>query len=466
VPADQAPTVEPSPLSEAEQEELRRLRLTETERRRQRTDQWFPPTAQLPNPDHVADLVAGLEAAAAQATGTPHRPLDLIPHLLEQLPPQRAERLVSAAGACRDALRAMAGAGISSWASPLLARLIFGMARADFDALLPAAAEVGRAADALHGAAYRMVLVGPPPPDAVERLAAYIGYLENGGNPRRFPAAPQQRAAGTVLRQLGLNGAARADIGALRQAMTFLQLTASTRDVVELCGRLRVPEPKTTPAAVARRLRELQRVDHAARAVEALRREVLFIHPSSPIPVPNMDAVTAVTAAVLLAAETVPRNRAALAAMADALTAPPGTHAAPEVAELATAVRTGNLAAVENALDRLTDAGRELADQLRLVELEDRLDAPAEQPADANPTDGADTSTEAEVAPSPAEPITSTGAPVDELDEVRAAAVAAAVTAMPRQRSSPTDPADARASPSEPAQTTASERLAVQAAGS
>src|SRR5581483_10762373 len=324
---------EPLPLSEEEQRELRMLLLTETGQRRERLRQWFPPPELVPSPHRLAALGAAPPRVPDGSTG-----VELVPHLLSRLEPDRAARLVAAARGCRDALRALAGKGVVSWAWPLLERLCFGGERAAFDSLLRCSSAVVSTAGSLEGPAYRMIVVGVPP-DAADRLAAHIEHLESGGSTRRFFVSDRQRAVSSLLRQLGLEGMDVGDVRALREALAAMELAGLMRRVAALCDELGIPEPTRTPAGVRRRHDELERLGEDARAVGTLRHEVLFIHPTSPIAVPDLAVAEAVASSVVAAAEALPRARAELAGIADALLGPPGSPTAPEAADLAATLR-------------------------------------------------------------------------------------------------------------------------------
>lgn len=370
----------PLPLSEDEQRELRALLLTQTPGRRARIGQQFPDDSAIPNANRIAALSLAVSGPAEEVRDS----IELVPQLLNELSPTRFTEITAIARSCREALRALDSVGIAGWSRPLIQRVLFGPAGTEFAELLASAENVASAAEALSGAGYRMGLVGPPPPDAVERLSTYIDYLESHGRARRYFAPIEQRAVAPLLRQLGLDRAAGQDVETLRQALVFLRLTQNMRQVAAHCERLQVPTPKLVPAAVERRQRELERVDRAIRAVAALRHEILFIHPSSPIAVPDLDTAEQAYDAIIRAAEALPPARAELAELAEQLdeSVPPDDRA-PEVADLVAAVRNGRLADFRAAVDRLSSARHEQADQLRHDELLARLRKGAPRLAEA-----------------------------------------------------------------------------------
>ena len=370
----------PIPLSDLEQRELRTLLLTENPERRARIEQPLPAPDVLPESDRVADLCRAMRGDNAPAQDV----LELLPQLLAELSPERFDTMVSTAQGCSTALRNLDAGGISSWARPLLERVLFGAERAELATLLLRAAEVAGAADALSGSAYRMAVVGPPDPDAAQRLRDYLSFLDSGGVARRVLPGAEQRAVIPVLHQLGLDRAALGDVEMLCGALGFLELVISMREVAAACRRLGVPEPKLTAASVARRRRELDRVEEAARAAEAFRREVLFIHPNSPIAVPDAATATMVSAAIVSAVDRREQAAVELEELADELAAStPGCAGVPEVAEVLAALRRGHLPNYRLALERLSAARLQEADQLRQDELLAQLRDGAPELADA-----------------------------------------------------------------------------------
>jgi hypothetical protein len=370
----------PIPLSDLEQRELGTLLLTETPDRLARLEQKLPAADSLPDPERVAALCRAIRGDTAPARDA----LELLPELLGELSPAHFATMVATAVGCSKALRSLDAGGISSWARPLLERVLFGAERAELTTLLRSAGEVVDAAEALSGSAYRMAVVGPPDPDAAERLRAYIEFLDAGGLPRRVLPPSEQRAVIPILHQLGLDRAALGDVAILRGALGFLELVISMRHFATICRRLRVPEPKLTPAAIARRRRELERVEEAVRAVEAFRREVLFIHANSPIAVPDAATADMVAREIVKAVDSLRRATAELNELADTLAgSAPESGTAAEVADLTDALRRGHLPDYLHAVERLSAARLQHADQLRQLELLARLREGAPELADA-----------------------------------------------------------------------------------
>jgi hypothetical protein len=361
----------PLPLSDSELRELRTLLVTQTPSRRARLDEALPAPELVPTPARVAEL-----CRAAGGKGYPARDgADLIPELLGQLRPARLAGLLETARRCRDALRGLDNDGTSSWARPLLERVLFGSDRTAFDGLLRKTADLVLAADSLRDVGDQMAVVGELPDGAVDQLRTYVDYLEHGGRARHYFRSAQQRAVAPVLRQLRLDGAPLRDPKVLRQALHFLELISYMEDVTARCRALRVPEPKNVPVAAALN-RQLGLIEEAARASEMLRHEVLFIHPDSPVTVPDMVTTESVARAIVESggstAMTAAKNE--LVAVADALAGSAAAGGAvPEVEEVVAALRAMDLPEYEDALARLAAARREQADQVRLVRLLGRL---------------------------------------------------------------------------------------------
>jgi len=358
------------PLSSAELTELRTLMLSDTAARHARLAQAIPGDDWLPERHRVARLchaaAGGPEPAPANAR--------LIPNLLVELDLTELAELVAGAARVSDALRALGAAGVPGWSRPLLERVVFGAARADFTALRGHAAQVAVAAGHLAGPDYLMTLIGPPPPDGVERLGEYLAFLESGGRPRRWSASPAQQRAGEVLRLLGMASPSDHEIGRLRQAMRFLRMHQEIARFTELCGALGVTPPRPTPAAVARRARELELIGRAATAIEALRRKMLFLRPSWPIQMGNLQTIATVADTIVTRARGIPAARAELATLADALAAAvPGGDPTPEVVWVLAALRAGNHADYQRAVAALGTAARERDETLRQGALLDRL---------------------------------------------------------------------------------------------
>lgn len=363
----------PPPLSDAELRELRSLLVTATPSRRLRLHQTLPHSNVVPDADRVAAL-----CRAAGGKGYPPRDtVDLLPELLGGLHVDRLATLHETARRCDDTLRAVDPTGDARWARVLLERVLFGPDRAEFDALLRHTTDVVLAADKLRDAGDQMAVVGTLPPDAIEHLRSYVRYLDGGGRARVYFRSAQQRAVQPVLRHLRLDGASLKDTTVLHQALAFVELIEAMDEIGEQCRRLRVPEPRNVPGVVELN-RRLDRIEEAARAAEHLRHEVLFIHPDSPVTVPDLATTEQVARTIVETggASSMATARGQLTRLADRLErSMPPSDAAPEFGMLLSALHARSLPAYLDALAALAAARREYADQQRQVELLGRLRA-------------------------------------------------------------------------------------------
>ena len=361
----------PPPLSDAELRELRSLLVTATPSRRMRLRQTLPHPNVVPDADRVAAL-----CRAAGGKGYPPRDtVDLLPELLGGLHEDRLSALLETARRCTDTLHAMDPSRDAGWTRALLDRVLFGTDREEFDALLRHTTDVVLSADKLRDAGDQMAVVGTLPQDAIEQLRSYVRYLDGGGRARVYFRSAQQRAVQPVLRHLRLDGASLKDTTVLHQALAFVELIEAMDLIGEQCRRLRIPEPRNVPGVVDLN-RQLDRIEEAARAAEHLRHEVLFIHPDSPVTVPDLATTEQVARTIVESggASAMATARGQLARLADRLERSiPPSDAAPEFGVLLSALHARSLPAYLDALAVLAAARRECADQQRQVELLGRL---------------------------------------------------------------------------------------------
>lgn len=381
------------PLSDAELRELRWLMVTGTPQRQQRLGQVLPEPALVPSVDRVAQL-----CRAGGGRGYPPREAaDLIPELLGGLTPTRLQGLISAAQRFQRALASVdsststgaAGYRDASWARPLLERVLFGSARPGFERLLKRSADIVSSADTLNTAADRMAVVGELPSDAVEQLNRYADYLDGGGKAKVYFRSQQQRAVEPTLAHLQLDGVPMKESRLLRQAVTFIELIEAMGKLRQACQNLDVPAPNDVPS-VSELNRRLNRIEESVRAVEALRHEVLFIHPSSPVSIPDLVTAETVAANIVASggADQMADARTQLGALADGLERSLAEidaehRAAPEFERLIEPLRAHNLPDYLDALSTLSAARRQWADQHRLAELMGRLREAAPELASA-----------------------------------------------------------------------------------
>ncbi|GAA4687627.1 hypothetical protein GCM10023215_24160 [Pseudonocardia yuanmonensis] len=366
-----APTVDRLPaLTGPEQRELRLLLATATARR-EHAGREIPPPPAFPPVDEIRALCANASGSGPARGGAP----DLLRDVLTTLDEPRLAAVAGVARAVRAALDAL-GPREGSWAWPLLANLVHSRHRPVFDALRATAAAALTIADRSRDLPL-VTLAGPLPPHAGELLVDYREFLDSGGRARRRFRIGMQREVQPVLDLIRVGGQVPADARSVHAAVLHVDLATRLTAVDEGCRALLVPTPRDVGdlrALVA----GLDRVDEAARAVGQLRHDVLFLHPTSPIAVPDLAAAERVATGILDVAEHGSAAEAAvrLDAIADGLAGSGpveelvgGHRAAVE------ALRARDAEAYEAALAALAPARREAADQARCDELLARLRA-------------------------------------------------------------------------------------------
>ncbi|GAA4541658.1 hypothetical protein GCM10023175_15910 [Pseudonocardia xishanensis] len=344
-------------LSGAEQRELRLLLATATPERTARSGQTLPPAPLLPSPADVAALCAHAGSGGHRVSRGP----DVLRDVLNTLDEERFAAVAAVARETRTALDHL-GPRADSWAWPLVADLVHGLRRQDFDALRVAAGHSLSLADASRDLP-RVTLGGELPPGAVALLTEYRAHLDGGGRvPRRF-----RRDVAPVLDLVRVGGAVPGDPQAVRAVVLHLELAAALTAVDEGCRALLVP----TPHAVGdlRALVDgLERVDHAVRTVGRLRHDVLFLHPSSPVQVPDLEAAEQIAEGIGDVAEhgSAPEAAARLDSYATALEGSGPAEALPaELRAAVDALRDRDPAAYAEALAALVPARRQAVDQAR-----------------------------------------------------------------------------------------------------
>ena len=344
-------------LTPAEQRELRLLLATATPERAARSGATLPQAPGLPAVAEVRALCAHAESGGHRVANGP----DVLRDVLNTLDEERFAAVAAVARETRTALDDL-GPRPNSWSWPLVADLVHGLRRQSFDALRAAAGHSLSLADASRDLP-RVTLGGPLPSDAVALLTEYRAHLDEGGRvPRRF-----RREVQPVLNLVRVGGEVPADPAAVRAVVLHLELASALTSVDEGCRTLLVP----TPHAVGdlRALVDgLERVDHAVRTVGRLRHDVLFLHPSSPVQVPDLEAAEQITEGILDVAEhgSAPEAAARLDSIADALVASAGDGGlSVEHSAAVEALRTRDPQAYAEAVTALVPARREAVDQAR-----------------------------------------------------------------------------------------------------
>ncbi|NMH98963.1 hypothetical protein [Pseudonocardia acidicola] len=367
------------PLSPAEQRELRRLLATATPGRRARSGQQLPAQEAVPEIQQVGELCR----RARRARGGNSAP-DLIPGLLAGLEPERRTAVTQVARCVDRSLEALRPRENRSWAWALLSDLIYSRHRATFERLLEDTAQATAAADRSRNSP-PITVVGPLPAEAGELLRRYLGFLQSGGRARSYFRSGVQRDVQPVLSQLRIGGA-------IPETAEQIQLTVEHVDLAERltridagCREVGIPAPRNADE-LAELADGLTGISAAARSVGALRHDVLFIHPNSPIAVPDLATAEQIATAIIDYAEhgSVAEAEQRLDRLAAELAGQvPAQMTAPEHEWAVNAVRERDAAAYTAAVEALLAARREVQDQERCTALLDRLRARTPRLADA-----------------------------------------------------------------------------------
>lgn len=379
VPPEMAPLLVKTPvaLSPAELRQLRGLLVTATDRRRSRLLQTLPAVDELPSLELVTRLCR--QAGRGRAyTGT-----DVIPELLDALDPDGRAAVIEVARQTQHYLDELAGGPDSEWMWALLTRMVFHRDEHDFQQLTQ---DAGRAAAAVQAPRRMQVEVsGPVPPNAAQLLAPYVDYLEHGGRQRGLLRSAEQRAAEPVLRQIRIDGAVAGDAKRVREVLEFVELHERFERIVATCERLGVP----APAGVGDTVGLARRLDHlamAAGSVSALRHAVLFIHPESPVAVPDLPTAQEVAAAIISyggITEIVQAERELDALAEQVAVLAPGHLRAPEHQHAIDSLKMCDDTGYLQALDGMAGARREALDEARCDELLEQLEASSPELAQA-----------------------------------------------------------------------------------
>ncbi|MGD9985842.1 hypothetical protein [Pseudonocardia sp.] len=373
-------------MSTADQRELRRLLATATPERRARRGTQLPPAESFPTVADVADL-------CARAAGTVAGADRLLVDLLSRMDPDRRAAVTDAARRVEATLSALGPRVPGHWTWSLLSHLVHNTHAGVFGALLE---QVGQAVVADERArAYPPVTVhGSLGPAGIDALRRYAEFLGGGGRNRAYFRSQAQRDVQPVLRQVVVGGHPAESVDDIYAALTHVELAERLLAIDTSCRQAGVPAPRSA-ADLAELTATLHRIGDAARAVGDLRHDVLFIHPNSPVSVPDLDSAQHVAATILDydahgSADEAGRRLEEAAHLVGLLT--PHTRMAPEHTRAVEALRAHDSEAYAAALDELS-AARRLADQEnRCVALLDRLRRDAPRVAEAWEAAGAERS--------------------------------------------------------------------------
>lgn len=364
-------------LPPAEIRELRGLLATSTGARRARAGQRLPPVGLLPPVAEVTRLCR----AAARPVAAPAPGIRMITDVLRGLEPARREAVTSVARYVQRSLAALPSAVDAPWIWRLLADLTHQRHRAPFDQLRE---ETVQAAAALEraGALPLVTVIGPLPGDALATLGRYAEYLAGGGGRRaRLPMrrAMPQRDVEPILRVLRIDGHLPDGLGDIGRVIEYVELGERLSRIDRACIAIGIAAPRDE-AELSALTHLLARVAAAARAVGALRHDVLFLAEGSPLAVPDLDTAGQVAAAILDHAEhgadteaTVQLGRLA-AALRDAV---PIAERSREHEDALRALTVRDATAYAVAHHALRSAVRARRDEWRLRELLNRLAAVA-----------------------------------------------------------------------------------------
>ena len=371
------------PLSRAELEELRQDLPGDTELRRRRRDQAFPPATAVPDLRLVERLAKDVARGAEARTGQS----GVLSDVLGELDAPTLGALIQVCGELRDGLADLSSGSDASWALPVLESVL----RGDDEVLWK---QVGNArqlvtdALAMHEEiGYRQVEVTTDiaPALAGPALGALAQYLGSGGAFKKLFKSDEQKSAEPFLAVVSIDGqsvtvAEQARVASLHfLTLTRLQAFAGQAALLSI--------PSMTAGPRAAQVSQANRVVKTIEAIEALNQarrglgSVLANVPAMPRVdlmttqgVRNFVDVAAVFADVEVARRASDQLDSLAAALESAVEKPQRT---PESLALVSALRGADATAYARGLDALDVARREQRAQARCDELSMRLDAGA-----------------------------------------------------------------------------------------
>ncbi|WP_316689906.1 hypothetical protein [Pseudonocardia sp. H11422] len=356
-------------LSPADLRHLRRLLATATPARRVRDGQQLPAPESLPRVEEVAEL-----CDRARRTRMGGGPADLIPGLLAGIEAERREAVTSVARCVDRSLGALRPREDRAWAWSLLSDLVYSRHRGTFERLLEDTAQATAAAERARRSP-PVTVVGPLPGGSSEMLRRYLDFLRSGGRSRAYFRSAAQRDVQPVLRQIRVGGASPETAGQVHAALEHVDLAERLTRIDAACHEVGIPAPRNADE-LAELSDGLNRIGAAARSVGALRHDVLFIHPNSPIAVPDLAAAEQIAAAIIDFAEhgSAAEAQQRLDRLADDLAGRASPAAtAPEHGRAVIALRQRDPGAYAAALEALFAARRDVLDQQSCTALLDRL---------------------------------------------------------------------------------------------
>lgn len=367
----------------ADLRELRRLLTAATPARRARADQELPADEVLPRVAEVAELCRRLAAAPAPPADAPPVP-PVLAEVLAGLDPARRTTVGRLAGAVTRALAAMPLRDRHPWAWRLLPELVLNRYGGAVEEMLDDATTAVVTLDGCRTLP-PVIVTDRVPPDALDTLRRYLEFLDGGGRPRPYFRPPAQREVQPVLSRTSVGSRRPESAEDIRRLIEHLETAARLRRVDLRCAELDLRAPRTELELIGL-TGDLAAVTAAVRAVAALRHEVQFLAPDSPVPVPDLDSAVRIARAIQDAddrggADTPAR---ALDRLADELAGRvAGAAVSPEHARAVAALRERDPAGYTTAVTALSAARREAADEARCRRLLDALSGAAPRLADA-----------------------------------------------------------------------------------
>jgi len=350
--------------------ELRWLLATSTPTRRARAAQQLPPETVLSPRDEVAQLCAQAVRPRGPSAGA-----WLIPTLLADLDHKRRGAVTSVARYVHRSLDALYPKAEREWAWALLSDLVHSRHRAAFDRMLEDTAQTAAALAAARCDPPVSFTGAPPPPEAQEVLRRYLDYLEAGGRSRSYFRSAVQLEVQPVLQQVRVGSRVPETESDVRRVIDHLELDERLGRIAADCAETGVPAPRDERELVEL-AGELVTIAAAARSVGALRHDVLFIAPDSPLSVPGVESAEQIARAIIDYADHGSGVEAGhhLDVMAGALAAQiPGPDMTPEHQRAVDALRERDAAVYAAAVEALQAARREVRDETRCAALLERL---------------------------------------------------------------------------------------------
>ncbi len=357
-------------LAPSELRELRRLLAASTPASRARRDQQLPPPGALPPVEDVAELCARANRSGAR-TGS-----GLIPELLAGLDDERRGAVISVAQRVLTSLHALEPRTGREWAWSLLADLIYNQHRAVLERMLGDTAQAAAAVERARNSP-PVTFTDTLPMQAADMLRRYLQFLASGGRSRSYFRPAAQRDVQPLLDVIRVGGRVPSTAGEIAVALEHIELGERLIRIDAGCVEMGIPAPRD-----AREFTELTeglvQVAAAARSVGALRHDVLFLHPDSPVSVPDVSTAEQIATAIMEYAEhgsVAEASRAldrAAAALAMRATVP---ATAPEHERAVAALRARDPEAYAVEVEALSAARREMRDEVRREALLDRMRA-------------------------------------------------------------------------------------------